>query len=351
MWVYYFIFLTSFLFCSFDFSPRNSTFNKCVFYLFTTILVLIVGFRAVGIDNDSYNYLTMFEMYSTFSISDILDSVKSFSDVGYVFINNIVYRLGGDFEVVMLFTALISGGFTYYFLIKRSELVFLSLLFYLSFFILYRDFTQIRYAIAASICFWVVDKYLKRSFGKCLILFLVAISFHKAAIVILPILVFVYYINNAKIYLILPFLGFLIGKSINVLSYFLIFDYSSDHMSIYDNKTSGGGSWSITLFSYIVVLTIYLLQKENLTKKYYIYSCWKIVALSAFINSVVIEVSIFQRFSYISFQFLVIVLPIFVLSFKHLLNNRWYIVYFITSIFLLYYGFNMIDNSLIRPYF
>ena len=63
MTVYYLIFIISFILCFFDF-VKSKVIKFFPYFIFAVLLVLFVGLRYPGIDNDSKNYIDMFEFTS-----------------------------------------------------------------------------------------------------------------------------------------------------------------------------------------------------------------------------------------------------------------------------------------------
>ncbi len=349
---YYSIFIISFLLCFFDFVDIKGVKNA-LYFLFSAFLIIIVGFRSIGIDNDSIAYEAMYNFYGKASVPQIIKGGFGYVEKGYVFLNHYLYKLGVTFRSFLLLISVATGYLNYRYYQKKSNYIFLSLLFHLSFFYLYRDFTQIRYAFACSMIFWSVEAYLNRSYKWALLIFLAALSVHNASIVLIPALLFLRYVDNKYIYLLLPVPSLILGKVLNVFSYLMNSGLSTDHMAIYQNDQSGG-SLSISIIGYFLVLLYIIANFRNRAmvheKSSYFY--WKLVALSVSLNFLVLDISIFQRFSFILFQFSVILLPYIVDDFR--LNFRrkdhFLMLYFLYSLLLLLYGLRMVDINLIRPY-
>ena len=161
MTIYYCVFILAFLMCIFDF-VHEKTLYTFVYILFCIFLISLVAFRHVGIDNDSQNYQNMFITYSYSSFNEIIRGGYGYVEKGYVLLNKIIASLGGDFRILMVVMAVLTGIFNYCFFYKNSIYPFISLLIYLSFFYFYRDFTQIRYALSCALVFWSIKYYLDK---------------------------------------------------------------------------------------------------------------------------------------------------------------------------------------------
>lgn len=352
MEIYYSLIVISFILCFFDFV--NLRFVKgCFFLLFCTLLIFLAAFRAVGIDNDSRNYEIAYNFYTTSTIPQIIKGGFGYAEKGFVFLNYYIYKSGGSFRFVLIFLAISTGILNYYFFFKKSKYIFLSLLFYVSFFFFYRDFTQIRYGLAAGLIFWAVDYYLKSNYKMAILLFIISASMHSSVLILLPVLLFIRNIRNIYIYLLLPIPCIILGFSLNILNIFLGFGIGTDHMTLYKEDTSGG-SMSISIIGYFLVLLYVFINRKQLKELYSTegYFYMKMIALSVSLNFLTLGVSIFQRFSFLLFQYAILLLPI-ILSTMRLKFERkegFILAYLLFSILLLFYGMRIIDIHLIRPY-
>lgn len=350
--IYYIIFFVAFFLCFFDFVPYKSL-KLFLYSIFCGVLIFLIGFRKVGIDNDSPVYEGMFYFYSNASFSTLIKGGTGYVEVGYTFFNKIISDFGGDFRTLLLLTALICGILEYSFIYKKTKYPFISLLTYLSFFLLYRDFTQIRYAICAGFCFWCVDFFISKKYIKALVYFIFAVSFHNAAIILLPILPFLMIFKKDTLLVLLPLPCLMIGLTINLFPFLLATGFANQHMEIY-KKEEGGAGFALSFIGYLLVIIFILLdkfaKKVNFTEEQKFY--FRIVAISISLNFLFLQSAIFQRFTYILFQFSILLIPVLLWQIKlHTkLKENFFILYFFLAAFLLFYGIRMIDPALIRPY-
>lgn len=357
MALYYIIFVTSYLLCFVDFAKSKT--DKLLVYLpYCVFITLIVAFRPVAIDNDSVAYQEMFVSYSTSTFDQIIAGGYGYVEQGYVFLNKIVFLLGGNFRVFLILIAFGTALFNYTFIFKHCGYIFISLLFYISFFYLYRDFTQIRYGLSAAICMWSLHYFFQKKYLYGLIISLVAVSFHSAAIIVPVAVVLVRFLRNHIWYILMPIPCFFIGKLLTLKLIFSFFGYGSDHMDIYLEDESLGSA-SISLIGYCICLLYFFLIKfrgallDNssiLIKTGDFY--YKLVSIAVAMNFLFINISIFQRFSFILFQCTAILLSVSISLMAFRIKERYIFVifYFLIATFLLFYGIRMINEDLVRPY-
>ena len=180
-----FMFISVLCFLEERLSEKN---KKLLYVIIAAILVLLAGFREVGIDPDSENYeyafhhyyddrLTTAIEYSYFIISAILSTM--FSDVHALFL---VYAIGG---VVLKFIAFR----------KLSELWFAPVLVYISFFYELHECTQIRTGVMSGLFMLAIPYLAERQRIKALLPILLGVFFHMSALILLPFL----FLGNDKL--------------------------------------------------------------------------------------------------------------------------------------------------------
>jgi transmembrane protein EpsG len=357
MALYYTIIVTSYLLCFFDFA-KSKLDKFLIYFSYCAFITAVVSFRQVGIDNDSIAYQEMFISYSNSTFNQIIAGGYGYVEKGYVFLNKLVFIFGGGYRTLLIIVAVSTALFNYSFFWKKSGYIFISLLFYISFFYLYRDFTQIRYGLSAAICMWSIHYFFKKRYLFAIILFLLALNFHNAAVIV-PLAVFIIMMfKNHLYYIIIPIPCIFIGRLLNLKTIFSFFGFESDHMHIYFEDESLGSA-SISLIGYGICLLYFFLIKYRgsaLDKSSYILITgdfyFKLVSIAVAMNFLFINISIFQRFSYILFQFIIILISISVSLMAERIKERYIFIifYFIIATFFLFYGIRMINEDLVRPY-
>lgn len=350
MEIYYSVFIIAFLLCFFDFIGYKAI--KIIPYiLFCLFVILVAGFRQVGTDNDSYNYSSMYQFYSISSLPEIIKGGYGYVERGYVLLNKLVSVLGFDVHILFILMAFLTGIATYSFLYKRSKFVFLSLLFYLSFNFLYRDFTQIRYAFSAALCFWVVAFYVDKKYKKSILFFVLAVFFHSSVFILIPVFLVERFVKR-NIWYFLPIVpAFIIGKMLNLFPILLLLGAADGHMATYLNEESGGGLM-ISAIGLVIMLLYYLItfKKKERNREMDIY--FRILSICVSLNFLFIQSGIFQRFTFILFQFAILLFPYILkeLYSRVRIKGVFVLIYFVSACFFLYYGVKMIDINLVRPY-
>lgn len=324
-----------------------------VYCLFCLMVTFLIAFRKLGIDNDSQMYKNMFYIYSRATTSEMLEGGYGYVEKGYMFLNRLIGDLGGTFRNVLIVMAIASAAVNYTFFVKKTNFILISLLAYLSFFVIYRDFTQMRYGLCAALCFWCIDTFIEKKYWKSLVFFLLAFSFHNSAVILLIALPFLKFVKNKHILILLPIPCFVLGNLINFFPLLLLYGYSNDHMDEY-LKEEGGAGYAISVFGYFLVLIYYLFDKYSKkivfteTQNFY----FRILAFSVSLNLLFVQSAIFQRFTLILFQSSIVVISILLLMAKKHIERKenFLLLYFCLSIFYLIYGIRIINPELIRPY-
>ncbi|MGB3065730.1 EpsG family protein [Sphingobacterium thalpophilum] len=357
MALYYLVFAVSYLLCIFDFIKSESI-KALTFFSFCAVITMLVAFREVGIDNDSVAYQEMFGSYANATFDDIIAGGYGYVEKGYVFLNKLIAILGGNYRVLFVIMALTTALVNYMFFWRKSDFPFITLLFYISFFYLYRDFTQIRYGLSAAICMWSAYYFFKKRYLQTFVTFVVALSFHNSAVIMPLALLITQLFKNQFWYIVVPLPCIFIGKILTLSLLFSIFGHGPDHMDIYLHDDSLGSA-SISLVGYCICLLYYFLvhyKGANLDKDTLILRSgdyyFKLVSIAVSINFLFINISIFQRFSFILFQFAGLLISITIALMAERIRERYIflIYYFFIATFFILYGMRMINADLIRPY-
>lgn len=347
MAIYYCIFIISFLLCIFDFIGNDKT-KLFVFSSFVIGVTAIAGLRDVGIDNDSIMYQGFFDSWNKYSYWQLFCGDYSVSrEIGYVLLNKTLFILGFDFRSVLVFMSVLSGLLTYSFIYRFSPYPFISLLFYLSFFYLYRDFTQIRYGLCCAFLFWAVFFYFKKKYLFFFSFWLAGILFHKTAFILLLVLPFLTFNKNNYFYYLFPIVcSFGIFFNVALMSFSFLEKYSVT-LTYYLHEKTGGGLM-LSVLGYLIMILYYYLSADTVKSNYNLY--FRLLCLAVGLNLLFIKFSVFQRFDYLFFQFSIILLPILIQQ-LNVLNKKYFIIAYtgFAGCFL-FYGCSLINIALIRPY-
>ncbi|MFK7113898.1 EpsG family protein [Flavobacterium oreochromis] len=322
----------------------NQKYSKFVYIVWSVFLICIVGLREIGVDNDSKMYLQIFKYYKTHSIYEY--DVK-YIEKAYVFLNVLVAQLSPDNALFVFFImAFFTGVSNYCYFYKKTDLKFFSILFYLSFFLIYRDFSQIRYALACSLCYWAIYFFINEKIKLSLGFLILGGLFHNTIFLFVPIIITIKYVDLKKYFYYLMPICFFVGIYFNVLNMLLSLFASESKIAKFYYQTDGGGSNSITIIG-ILILLFYHKFVDNNTVEENFYS--KLVMVSVLLNLFFIQSSISQRLIFLFFQFSI---PLFSYCIKKYEYNRKIqtLIYLLFVLFLSLYGCNMIKEDLLRPY-
>lgn len=218
-------------------------------------LLLFLGLRDTSVGIDLKNYIPFFNLFKD-SGWDIVLRIKL--EKGYIIYNKLIGLVGGE-NLFLFITALVSLIGVYFSILKYSKNYFLSTFIFITMHFYIFLFSGLRQAIAYSII-WISLKYIKeRKLLKFIILILIAISFHKTAIIFLP----VYFLANKKITV--KYVSIFASASLvtfvfrtQIIDLIKRFIYSNYTMS-----QSYGGYKLLLLLIMIFAGSLYILYKKN----------------------------------------------------------------------------------------
>lgn len=159
--------------------------GKIIYLYFTLIqLTLLGGLRGITVGTDTAAYHDIFYKVQETSTLKGLWNIRE--EIGYVLINKLIAIMGGGPQVVMLVTsAFVAGGFLL-FITYNSDDVFLSVLLLLSLMFFFTSLNGIRQYMATVV---LLNAYLflkRKKLLPYLFLCVIAISFHKTALLFVP---------------------------------------------------------------------------------------------------------------------------------------------------------------------
>lgn len=203
-----------------SFDNENQDIDKMqiiIFWFITFLLIIIAGFRPIGIDKDSESYYTLINM-----ITSGVD-LSSRLEIGFIYIVKLFNLLFHNYLIrsLLLFFAFLGVFIKMYAIKNSSKSIALSLVVYVSLYFILLEMTQIRAGISVSFFLWSVVDIEKKRFVPFLIKAIIAISFHYTAIIILPL----YILSNKKehtmFWCMLPIIGIL-SRVLNIFDYIYI---------------------------------------------------------------------------------------------------------------------------------
>jgi hypothetical protein len=159
---------------------ENEGFRKLLIVLLAVILVLVAGFRAIGIDQDSVGYLNYY------NLDDGRMSLAA--EPTFVFIANVTRGLFQADGIRWLFVAYAILGVTIKLIAIRrlTSLFWLSVITYLSGYYLLHELTQIRAGVAAGLVLLSIDFICRRKPVHFVAAVAAASLFHYSALIAFP---------------------------------------------------------------------------------------------------------------------------------------------------------------------
>ncbi len=351
---YYILVISAFLCCAFDF-VKNRYIQVFPYLGLCAALILFAGLRSVGVDNDGIAYEDAFNLASGMSWSDLLaGNYSETMERGYLLLNRVINVLGGNIHAVFMLMAFITGLVNYTLIYRKSPFPFFSVFIYIGFFYFYRDFTQIRYALAAGMGMWALFQFIERRYLTFFLLVFVAGFFHASVLVVLlPAFVSLFF-RNPWFFLFLPVLG-LIGGMFNPIMFLFQLGGLPPVLANYVMADEiGQGGYVTSAIAQVLLVALLVFRKELLIhySKRLLDVFYIALSFSSFINLLFISFAIMQRLSLLLFGVTLFLLPYIC----HLLERRrsdQYIALSIRGIFMLYvfyYGLKMIGPGLMEPY-
>lgn len=352
---YYLLVILSFLLVFFDFQPSRMV-KLVVFSAFGVLLFLFAGLRSVGTDNDSANYEDAYYSVENTGWADILagDYEHKTMERSYMLLNKLMVMAGIDVRVLFLLMAGLSVGFTLRVIWKRSPFPFSSLLFYTCFFYFYRDFTQIRYAVAAALGMHALFLFIDKKYRPALYVMLAAVFFHSS-ILVLFLLAGVYMaIKNYWFYLLLPVAGLLAGLFDPVVFLMELGGLPPALVHYVEQEDLGRGGYVASVITQLVLLGA-LVFRGRLLRHYserHIGILYAALSLGSFINLTFISFSIMQRLSLMLFGTVMFLGMYLFRQLESRRSERYAVLslQLLFNIYVCYYGLKMIGPDILQPY-
>lgn len=248
--------------------------NKKKFVLLVALqlfLMLALSNVSMGIDNG--NYSGGYDYISGLSFSDMISNLRwsglarlvypfNFEN-GYMVLNWIVSRFGIGFQGFLTICAFINIGSVSLFIYKFSKRPWLSFIIYCAFGFFAYDFGILRQSLALSM---VLLSFVCLGVGKKLrsvICFLIAISFHRVAIMVLPLLILFNNVRmNKKIFSRL----LIVGMVLLILSYPIYQDIVVSFMNFMEKGYVGHEARLNSMFVFFFISSVVTLFMYNFSK-------------------------------------------------------------------------------------
>jgi hypothetical protein len=234
--------------------------RKTYSFFITILLIILAGFRGVTVGRDTDQYSEIFDSIKNHSLSYCLK--ESSVEYGYTIFQYLVVNLGGNYQMFLLLTAILTLCPVGYIIYKYSKHPWISFLIFISFPVFTTlAFSALRQGIAMGFILFAFHYSQKHQLYRYLICIIFAYFFHATALIFLP----VYWISKIKltnkvifISIVLMVIGYLLKE--------VLFAYLNSQARIaYEVEDAGGNN--MYLFFVAVVLFSFIYRKYA-TDKY-----------------------------------------------------------------------------------
>jgi hypothetical protein len=222
--IYYIIFILLFALFCFELivNKKYTLIVKIYFFAAGIFLILFAGLRyKIGIDYASYERIHQIIRSMSWTYTELIDKSKEINqEVGF-FVLNIFFK---NFNMMILFIAILSLILKYKFIYEHSKFIFLSLWLYYSMFFIRYEMGLISQTIAVSIVLYSINFIITGRKYRFILTVVLASLFHYTAILFLP----AYWLASRKLSLKFMFIVTIISLSLaylpltNLLSNFII---------------------------------------------------------------------------------------------------------------------------------
>lgn len=158
--------------------PQNTERGKRTFLIWTFFeLQFVSGFR-VADEGDTYQYMMLYTDIASMSFSEVL----SFgTELGYYLMNFFLSRFSSNPQTIIFFTSALINLLVLRFIYKKSNVVWLSVVVYITFMFFFNSLNLVRNTIAYTILLYSNEYIINRKFLKFSLVVLLAASFHFSA--------------------------------------------------------------------------------------------------------------------------------------------------------------------------
>lgn len=317
-------------------------FSRSKFFWWISFLVLFIflAFRGVYVGTDTVVYANMFEEYR-------MGLYFNLSEPGWLVLNKVIDFLGGDFNTLLWFSALLTLVPVFYGVRKNSLYPLFSIFIYLTFYYYFYSFNIIRQSIAQgfiflSYCYFNLEERPFKQNKKVYLYFFIGLLFHYTSVIFIPLLGVLYFIknNNFNKYFVL-LSSFVLGIGFNefILKFAQIFLTSYKEETISENFLSGLINLLILNIAFIGIS--YFI--ENKDKWYYGFF------LFIFLSNVMNGISYGNRLVMFTGMFLLIFFPALFRNLR--IDRRWNLILFLCIVSYSYFRYiRLFGSGQIFPY-
>lgn len=353
MLIYFVVFFASIALLFFAYHIKGAGQLKKLISVAGLILpCVLAGLRADVVGTDVLWYVKRFFDYSlqVDSLNElILLSQNTDSEIGYWIWTYIIAKITRDFHWFLFFTEFFIMIFVYKG-IKLFEAEFKSVMPILFFFLIFYNMSYniVRQSMAMSIVFYSVCLLWKTGYKRSMLLILVALFFHRSAVIGLVMYAF-YYMGRNKIIMRYQ-LVFFILIILFAISYKRLLEFFVTHtvflpqkyiMHFLDQQANMTGFSIVRVILFVMPMLIVLLLAKKMQKELEINSMGFIALLSIVLNC--LNTGSFGRVVYyFDFFTILIFMPLYLK--RSVINSKFVRTYVLVSFTAYWYWFYIIMN-------
>lgn len=162
-------------------------YKKFLYFFFAVALILLAGFREIGVDPDSDNYEYTYQHYES-------DTEQERVETSYIFLSMLLNNFTSDAHAIFLLYAIFGVGLKFLAFRKLSPLWFLPLVVYMGYYFELHEMTQMRTGIVSGLFLLSIPLIADGKRGKALLLLLIGALFHISALALIPVV----FLSNKK---------------------------------------------------------------------------------------------------------------------------------------------------------
>ena len=178
----YLLLIILYIICFISYFEEHLSRTKWFLYIgIGFLLILLAGFRPVGIDNDSETYAMYFSHYDE-------PLYEYFVEYSFLFLARLFHYLFGDVHSIFLFYALFGVSLKFIAIRQLTPLAFLAVGIYLGHYYILHELTQIRAGVASGFFLLSIRPLCEGRRILAALYMLLALVFHYSSAVLFPIL-------------------------------------------------------------------------------------------------------------------------------------------------------------------
>lgn len=291
--IIFLIFIFMFVFALSLIEERTKKFNPYLYFALGFVLILYVGLREIGFDNDSESYLYNYNHYTD-------KYVMTYVEFSFLYLAEFLHNFTDDVHVLFLIYAIIGISIKLFAIRRLSNMWFLPLLVYFGKYFILHDLTQMRASIVSAAFLVAVLYIAKGQKRKAAVIILFSCIFHFSAMALLPA---IFLSNNdfsrkeKLLYLLVIPVGYLLHFTSGTILGEIPIPYIGDKLASYQNlRDKGVIGESINVFNLPMIVACFTY--------YYLFFFYDTVAAKSKYFPIIMRLMGVSLFLYLSLSFM-----------------------------------------------